>query len=145
MQGRTPREATCSAVESADGTGWVLLYDGVSCRCADRPGLRHLATLLSQPDKPVSALLLEQSCIASERGPCTRVGLHDARERARACVSDDLAMVIDDLGASHPRLAEHLRATVTTGTFCIYAPGGELPDATEDTDPKNGLRARCSA
>lgn len=43
-------------------------------------------------------------------------------ERARTSVTRSIRYSLDRLAAQHPRLAEHLRASVRTGTYCSYVP-----------------------
>jgi tetratricopeptide (TPR) repeat protein len=45
-----------------------------------------------------------------------------AQERARLAVSRAIKYAIDKLEAHDPALAEHLRRSVRTGAFCVYAP-----------------------
>ncbi len=43
-------------------------------------------------------------------------------ERARSAVTQRVRAAIKRIGEQHPELGEHLRASVTTGTFCRYGP-----------------------
>ncbi len=46
----------------------------------------------------------------------------DSSERARTAVARTLRYALDELGREHPPLADHLRASVRTGTYCSYQP-----------------------
>jgi hypothetical protein len=48
-----------------------------------------------------------------------------AAERARINITRSIHAVLDKLAATEPRLARHLRASVTTGRFCRYDPGAD--------------------
>ena len=50
-----------------------------------------------------------------------------ASERARIAVSKRVKEAIGKIGAVHPVLAEHLKASITTGSFCAYTPIGSTP------------------
>lgn len=52
-------------------------------------------------------------------------------ERARVTVTKSIRLALDRLDPHHPPLAEHLRATLRTGTWCAYVP-----------DPRSPLRWR---
>jgi len=54
-----------------------------------------------------------------------------ATERSRVTVAKSLRLALTRIAAHHPDLAAHLRATLRTGTHCVYAP-----------DPQSGLRWR---
>jgi len=49
-------------------------------------------------------------------------GLKDVSERARKAVSARIRASIGKISEVHETLAEHLQASVTTGTFCSYTP-----------------------
>jgi hypothetical protein len=46
-----------------------------------------------------------------------------AAERARVNVTRSIHAVLDKIAVTEPRLARHLKASVTTGRFCRYDPG----------------------
>ncbi len=46
----------------------------------------------------------------------------DPAERARTTVTSRIRDVLGRIETAHPELARHLRASVRTGTFCVYAP-----------------------
>ncbi|MDQ4090621.1 MAG: transcriptional regulator, partial [Actinomycetota bacterium] len=48
-------------------------------------------------------------------------------ERARLNVTRAIRSVVERIGAVHPKLGEHLRLTVRTGTFCSYQPDPAAP------------------
>jgi hypothetical protein len=50
----------------------------------------------------------------------------DSAERARQAVSWRVRDALARIGRVHPDLAEHLRASVHTGTSCVYQPAGPV-------------------
>lgn len=48
--------------------------------------------------------------------------LGDEKERARKAVSARIGDAIDRIERANPQLAQHLRNSVQTGTWCTYAP-----------------------
>lgn len=50
-----------------------------------------------------------------------------AAERARVNVTRTIGAVMKKMAALHPRLGEHLRASVRMGYFCVYAPDPASP------------------
>jgi hypothetical protein len=66
------------------------------------------------------ALLRELAAAAGLGGRVRRLG--DQSERARKTVTARIRHVIDRVERVHPALGAHLRASVTTGTFCTYSP-----------------------
>jgi hypothetical protein len=66
------------------------------------------------------ALLHELTAAAGLGGRARRLG--DQGERARKAVTARIRDVIARLEGIHPALGAHLRASVTTGTFCAYSP-----------------------
>ncbi|MGP3913210.1 ATPase [Nonomuraea sp. 10N515B] len=54
----------------------------------------------------------------------TRAG--DAAERARKTVSNRIRAALARLDRSHPELARHLRASITTGASCRYQPVSDI-------------------
>ncbi|MGB3441559.1 MAG: AAA family ATPase [Actinophytocola sp.] len=70
------------------------------------------------------ALLLKELRTATGLGGRTR-RLGDEAERARKTVTARIRDTLRKLDTRHPELAEHLRATVATGTTCGYRPDRE--------------------
>jgi tetratricopeptide (TPR) repeat protein len=66
------------------------------------------------------ALLHELTAAAGLGGRARRLG--DQGERARKAVTARIRDVIARVDRVHPALGAHLRASVTTGTFCAYSP-----------------------
>jgi hypothetical protein len=66
------------------------------------------------------ALLREVAAAAGLGGRARRLG--DQSERARKTVTARIRHLIDRVERVHPALGAHLRASVTTGTFCTYSP-----------------------
>ncbi len=48
-------------------------------------------------------------------------------ERARTSVTRSLRYAISRIAEHHPALADHLRRTVSTGTYCVYQPDPQAP------------------
>jgi hypothetical protein len=48
-------------------------------------------------------------------------------ERARVNVTRAIRIVLRRIASQHPELGEHLRRTIRTGTYCLYAPDPRLP------------------
>ena len=46
----------------------------------------------------------------------------DPAERARTTVTSRIRDALGRIETAHPDLGRHLRASVRTGTFCVYAP-----------------------
>ena len=65
-------------------------------------------------------LLHELSAAAGLTGRTRLLG--DQGERARKTVTARIRDVISRIERVHPALGSHLRATITTGTFCTYSP-----------------------
>jgi hypothetical protein len=66
------------------------------------------------------ALLDELASATGLRGRDRRLG--DSTERARKTVTSRIRDTISRIQRQHPDLAEHLSGTITTGTWCCYAP-----------------------
>jgi hypothetical protein len=52
--------------------------------------------------------------------------LGDETERARKAVTARIRDALSRLDSAHPALAEHLRASITTGTWCAYEPATRI-------------------
>ncbi|MEU3623090.1 ATPase [Amycolatopsis coloradensis] len=76
-------------------------------------------------DRERDALLAELRSAAGLGGRTRRLG--DEAERARKTVTARIRDTLRKLGDQHPALAAHLRASVTTGSSCRYAPDGQVP------------------
>ncbi|GAA2092789.1 hypothetical protein GCM10009801_59530 [Streptomyces albiaxialis] len=96
---------------------------------------RHLATLDEEIDRAMArgddaraaeydrerdALLAELRAATGLAGRPRRLG--DGAERARKTVTARIRDTLRKLDTRHPELAAHLRAAVSTGTACRYAP-----------------------
>ena len=104
-------------------------------RLAHEEAAHHLARALEVLDEPAhgdrrTELLLELASarrraddLAGSWQACLR-RLGDQSERARKTVTARIRDVIDRVERVHPALGAHLRASVTTGTFCSYSPPG---------------------
>ena len=75
-------------------------------------------------DREREALLTELRTATGLGGRTRRLG--DEAERARKTVTARIRDTLRKLDTSHPRLAEHLRAAVATGSTCSYRPTEEL-------------------
>jgi hypothetical protein len=72
-----------------------------------------------------AALLAELRAAAGLAGRARRLG--DEAERARKTVTARIRDTLRKLDQSHPALASHLRATVSTGITCCYQPTEPVP------------------
>jgi hypothetical protein len=75
-------------------------------------------------DEERAALLTELRTATGLGGRTRRLG--DEAERARKTVTARIRDTLRKLDTRHPELAEHLRASVTTGTTCGYTPAREM-------------------
>jgi hypothetical protein len=71
----------------------------------------------------------ERDALVQELAAATGLGgrgrlLGDQSERARKAVTARIRDVIARIERLHPALGAHLRASVTTGTWCAYTPAG---------------------
>ncbi|WP_232663316.1 ATP-binding protein [Pseudonocardia sp. TRM90224] len=71
-------------------------------------------------DRERQALLDELQAATGLGGRPRRLG--DSAERARKAVTNRIRDALRRIGELHPELAAHLRATVSTGTTCVYTP-----------------------
>ncbi|TWF75567.1 AAA ATPase-like protein [Pseudonocardia hierapolitana] len=90
--------------------------DGEIRDALDRGADRRAASL----DRERAALLDELRRSAGLGGRARRLG--DDTERARQAVTARIRDTIRRLRSVHPELAEHLAASVATGTYCRYRP-----------------------
>ena len=70
---------------------------------------------------------LERDALVAELAAATGLGgrarrLGDQSERARKTVTARIRDVLERVERAHPPLGAHLRASVTTGTWCSYSP-----------------------
>jgi hypothetical protein len=70
---------------------------------------------------------LERDALVAELAAATGLGgrarrLGDQSERARKTVTARIRDVLERVERAHPPLGAHLRASVTTGTYCSYSP-----------------------
>jgi len=75
----------------------------------------------------ISRIKDERDALAHELAAAMGLGgrdrkLGDPAERARKAVAARVRDAIEKIAAVHPDLGQHLRASVQTGTFCVYAP-----------------------
>jgi hypothetical protein len=105
-----------------EGDFWTIAFGAELCRLRDSAGLRYLAALLRRPGLKVLAADL---VVLAGRGV---EGLAPPdRERARARVTHAIRTTMRRLAPHHAALSEHLRATVSTGTYCAYLPDPRRP------------------
>ena len=105
------------AIFRPEGEFWTIALGSEVCRLRDSAGLRYLAVLLRRPGLKVLAadLLLLAGRVPAERAPTDR-------ERARVRITHAIRTTMRRLAQHHAALSEHLRATVSTGTYCVYRP-----------------------
>lgn len=75
-------------------------------------------------DREREALLTELRTAAGLGGRARRLG--DEAERARKTVTARIRDTLRKLADRHPELAEHLRASISTGANCVYHPDTAL-------------------
>lgn len=86
----------------------------------DRAGELGDDALAAEYDRERSALLQELRTAAGLGGRPRRLG--DEAERARKTVTARIRDTLRKLTTLHPELAEHLRESVGTGSYCSYRP-----------------------
>jgi hypothetical protein len=96
-------------------------------KAAFRKRLAELAQTADAGDVAASeeraALVAELSAAYGIGGRARRTG--SAAERARSAVTRRIREAIAAIEVQHAVLGRHLRASVRTGTFCVYAPEEE--------------------
>jgi hypothetical protein len=105
-----------------EGEYWTIAFGSEVCRLRDSAGLRYLAVLLRRPGLKV---LASDLVVLAGRLPADR-GQPD-RERARVRITHAIRTTMRRLALHHAALSEHLRATVSTGTYCAYQPDPRRP------------------
>ena len=105
-----------------EGEYWTIVYDGELHRLPDTAGLRYLAHLLQRPGQKVPAVDLADAVPTPGGSPRTA-----AAELARVKATRSIRAAMQRLGTHNAPLIAHLRATITTGTFCAYTPDARLP------------------
>jgi hypothetical protein len=110
------------AVFRPEGEFWTIAYGSEVCRLRDSAGLRYLAVLLRRPGLKVLAadLAVLAGRVRAEHA------LTDT-ERARVRITHAIRATLRRLALHHAALSEHLRATVSTGTYCAYQPDPRRP------------------
>jgi hypothetical protein len=108
-----------------EGAVWTVEFGGVVRHLQELKGLVYLSRLLRQPGEPIAAVDLEEPRAAGGR----------SSEQARLNVTRAIRSVMTRLDDVHPALAEHLKATVRTGTKCSYRPDPRVPIRWR-TDPR---------
>jgi hypothetical protein len=114
-----------------EGEPWRIEFAGAVCELRDSAGLRQVAYLLGRPGVRVPATeLIAQTTGSVEEGTHAEpVDAHRVAERARVRVAHAIHHALDRIAVHHTELNEHLRATIRTGTSCVYLP-----------DPRRTLR-----
>jgi len=77
----------------------------------------------TRAQREIEALTAELERAFGLGGRARKVGA--ASERARSNVQRRIAHSLEQIRAASTRLGEHLTATLKTGTYCVYSPGGE--------------------
>jgi len=103
-----------------EGEFWTIAFGSEVCRLRDSAGLRYLAVLLGRPGVKVLAADVVVLAGRADRA------LTD-RERARVRITHAIRTTMRRLARHHAALSEHLRATVSTGTYCAYQPDPRRP------------------
>jgi len=105
-----------------EGEYWMIVYDGELHRLPDTVGLRYLAHLLQRPGQQVPAVDLA-GAVPTPGGPPRTA----AAELARVKATRSIRAAMHRIGTHNAPLIAHLRATITTGTYCAYTPDPRLP------------------
>ena len=108
------------AVLRLEGDFWTIAFGAELCRLRDSAGLRYLAVLLRRPGIKVLAADVVLLAGRADRA------LSD-RERARVRITHAIRTTRQRLALHHAALSEHLRATLSTGTYCAYRPDPRRP------------------
>jgi hypothetical protein len=122
------RLLTEGRVTGADGGADEVLDR--TARAAYRARLDALDLALDEAGaagRPAPQLAAERSALITELARATGLDgrsrrLGDPVERARTTVTARIRDTLRRLDEHHPELAEHLRASVTTGRVCVYRP-----------------------
>jgi hypothetical protein len=123
---RETSERGTRGVFRPEGEFWTIALGSEVCRLRDSTGLRYLAVLLGRPGTKVLATDL---VVLADRAATDGV-LMD-REHARVRVTHAIRATMRRLALHHAALSEHLRATISTGTYCAYLPDPRRPVAWE--------------
>jgi len=105
-----------------EGEYWTIVYDGELYRLPDTAGLRYLAQLLQRPGQQVPAVDLAGVARTPSSSPKTT-----AAELARVKATRSIRAAMQRIGTHNAPLIAHLRATIKTGTYCVYTPDPRLP------------------
>jgi len=123
---RTPRVLPGTVVGRnvfrLEGEYWTIVYDGEVYRLPDTAGLRYLAHLLQRPGQQVPAVDLAGVARTPSGSPKTA-----AAELARVKATRSIRAAMQRIAAHNAPLIAHLRATIKTGTSCVYTPDPRLP------------------
>ena len=117
---RAERTPATQAICRLEGDFWTIAFGAELCRLRDGAGLRYLAVLLGRPGVKVLAADLVLLAGRADRA------LTD-RERARVRITHAIRRTMRQLATHHAALSEHLRATLSTGTYCAYLPDPRRP------------------
>lgn len=125
------------------GDYWMIVYDGKETLIRDCKGMRYLAFLVENPDKPFLALHLVMhdngelpepdpvySSMSAEElrdEDLDSIGFpEDKVENARSSVSHAIGGVLRKLKISHPAFYDHFRASYTPGCQVSYRPNSPI-------------------
>jgi hypothetical protein len=115
--GARARQAA-GAADGLVGRGDVLARLG---RAVDDAVAGHGGLVLLTGEAGIGKTTVAARAAAAGLGGRAR-RLGDQSERARKTVTARIRHLIDRVDRVHPALGAHLRASVTTGTFCTYSP-----------------------
>ena len=117
LEGAAAARRAQLAALTRDQEVWFLEYGGRRVCLQDAKGLRHLATLLSQPDRRVAAVALAAAADDEATDPVGVPALTAGfRERA-AELREELA---EAQAFNDPQLGALLQSSVRTGALCSY-------------------------
>jgi tetratricopeptide (TPR) repeat protein len=120
--------------DALSGTGPIL---DAAAKAAYAERLRNIRAELAEAvqwndAERVAGLQEEERFLAHELAAAMGLGGRDrvvgsAAERARVSVTRAIRSALDRIAAQSPRLGDHLRATIRTGTYCSYVPDPRAP------------------
>jgi tetratricopeptide (TPR) repeat protein len=124
-------------LELKDGFGDAGVMLDAEAKAAYRLRLADIRAELGEAERwndPGRVALLEKEERALTRELAVAVGLggrdrvaSSAAERARVSVTRAIRSAMGRIGEQSPALADHLEATIRTGTFCSYTPDPRAP------------------
>lgn len=134
---RSAGQAAAGALEERADLGDAGEMLDARAKAEYRARLQDLEAELAEAERfndPVRAAKAREEIdfLVSELARAVGLGGRDRRaashaERARLNVTRAIRAALDNIARSHPALGRHLRTTVRTGRYCVYAPDPRVP------------------